>query len=216
VHVLTLPRRGRLVTLAAGIDGGGAAALVVSALAIMGSPGPATISLTALGSTYGVRRSLPYLTGIVAGTAAVLLAVATGLTATLLAVPALRFALLALSVAYILRLAYHVATAPPLVVKSTTSPAPAFAGGAVLGVTNPKAWVAIAAVFAGATLSKSAGADAAAKIAVLTAMIVVINAAWLAAGAALTTVLYDARRARVMNVTLAVALVAATAIGVVH
>lgn len=204
------------MTLAAGIDSGAAAALVVSALAIMGSPGPATISLTALGSTYGVRRSLPYLGGIVAGTAAVLLAVATGLTATLLAVPALRFVVLSLSVAYIAWLAYRVATAPPLVARTTTSPVPAFVGGAVLGVTNPKAWVAIAAVFAGATLSKSAGADAATKVAVLTGMIVVINAAWLAAGAALAPVLSDARRARAVNVALAAALVAATVVEVVR
>ena len=32
--------------------------LIVTALAIMGTPGPATISLTAAGSAYGVRRSL--------------------------------------------------------------------------------------------------------------------------------------------------------------
>ena len=50
--------------------------LVATALAVMGSPGPATISLTAAGSAFGVRRSLGYLTGIVAGTAVVLVAVA--------------------------------------------------------------------------------------------------------------------------------------------
>jgi len=61
----------------------------------MGTPGPATISLTAAGSAYGMRRSLAYLLGIVAGTAAVLLAVATGITAALLAVPAVRPALIA-------------------------------------------------------------------------------------------------------------------------
>jgi len=42
------------------------ASLVVTALAIMGTPGPATISLTAAGSAYGMRRSLAYLAGIVA------------------------------------------------------------------------------------------------------------------------------------------------------
>src|SRR5919201_5370868 len=87
--------------------------LLLTSLAIMGSPGPATISLTAAGSAYGVRRSAGYLTGIVAGTTAVLIAVATGITAALLAVPALRTALIAASAAYILWLAYHIATAPP-------------------------------------------------------------------------------------------------------
>ena len=55
----------------------------------MGSPGPATISLMAAGSAYGVRRSLSYLIGIIVGTTIVLLAVATGITAALLAVPAI-------------------------------------------------------------------------------------------------------------------------------
>jgi hypothetical protein len=42
----------------------------------MGSPGPATISLTAVGSAYGVRRSLAYLVGIIGGTTIVLVAAA--------------------------------------------------------------------------------------------------------------------------------------------
>ena len=93
---------------------GSAGPLLVTSLAIMGSPGPATISLTAAGSAYGVIRSLPYLVGIICGTTIVLVAVATGITSTLLVLPALRTVLLAISAAYILWLAYHVATAPPL------------------------------------------------------------------------------------------------------
>src|ERR1700756_3068491 len=83
-------------------------------LAIMGSPGPATISLVAAGSVRGVRRSLPYLVGIIIGTALVLVAVATGITAALLAVPAIGSVLIWVSAGYILWLAYHIATAPPL------------------------------------------------------------------------------------------------------
>src|SRR5438309_9848518 len=63
--------------------------LLFISLAIMGSPGPATISLMAAGSAYGVRRSLSYLIGIIVGTTIVLVAVATGITAALLAVPAI-------------------------------------------------------------------------------------------------------------------------------
>ena len=99
--------------IAAELRWGSLGPLVVASLAIMGSPGPATISLAAAGSTYGVRRCLAYLVGIIVGTSVVLVAVATGITATLLAVPALRTVLTALSAAYILRLAYRIATAPP-------------------------------------------------------------------------------------------------------
>jgi threonine/homoserine/homoserine lactone efflux protein len=190
--------------------------LLLTSIAIMGSPGPATISLVAAGSSYGLRRSLPYLLGIVTGTTIVLVAVATGITAALLAVPAIGSVLVGISAVYILWLAYHVATAPPLAARGETSEAPSLAGGTLLGVANPKAWIAIAAVFASAHLTGSAATDAAAKVAVLTAMIVVINPAWLVAGASLAPLLRDPRRSRIVNVTLAVALVVATVLAVVH
>jgi threonine/homoserine/homoserine lactone efflux protein len=184
-------------------------ALLLSSLAIMGSPGPATISLTAAGSVHGVRRSLAYLAGIVLGTTIVLLAVASGVTAVLLAVPALGSALIAASIVYILWLAFHIATAPVAAAREDGGPAPGLRGGTLLGVANPKAWVAIAAVFASAHLASRAALDAGAKVAVLTAMIVFINTAWLLAGASLTSVLRDPRRARIVNIVLAVVLVAA-------
>jgi threonine/homoserine/homoserine lactone efflux protein len=194
---------------------GSLGALVLLSAAIMGSPGPATISLVGFGSAYGWRRSLPYLAGIVAGTAAVLVAVACGVTALLLAVPVLQRALLVVSALYILWLAYHLATAPT-VGDAEPGAAPSLSGGALLGVANPKAWVAIAAVFSSAHLAHDAALDAVAKTAVLTAMIVVINTTWLLAGSGLAPLLRDPGRARAVNVGLAVALVAATAFAVVH
>jgi threonine/homoserine/homoserine lactone efflux protein len=202
--------------LATTIRFGSLAPLVVASLAIMGSPGPATISLAVVGSSYGVRRSLAYLLGIVAGTMLVLVAVATGLTATLLAVPTLRPVLIAISAAYIVWLAYHIATAPPLAEQREASAAPSLLGGTVLAVANPKAWVAIAAVFASARLADAATTDAAAKTLVLAVMIVVITVGWLVVGASLAPVLRDRRRARIVNIALAVALVATTALAVVH
>ena len=190
--------------------------LVVTALAIMGTPGPATISLTAAGSAYGMRRSLGYLAGIVAGTTAVLLAVATGITAALLAVPAVRPVLIAAGAAYILWLAYHIATAAPLADREEGVAAPGLVGGALLGVANPKAWIAIAAVFASARLAHGAAADAAAKVAVLAVLIIVINATWLAAGSSLAPLLGHPGRSRLVNRCLAGALVAAAALTVVR
>ena len=201
---------------AATIRWGSVGPLLVTSVAIMGSPGPATISLTAAGSAYGVRRSLAYLAGIIVGTTIVLLAVAAGITATLLAVPAMRIVLIAISAAYILWLAYHVATAPPLAAQTSAADAPSLGGGTLLGVANPKAWVAIAAVFASAHLADTATLDAAAKIAVLAGMIVLINVTWLGAGASFAPMLRDPRRARVVNRALAAVLVGATALAVLH
>jgi len=190
--------------------------LVLISLAIMGSPGPATISLVAAGSVRGVRRSFPYLFGIIVGTTLVLVAVATGITAALLAVPAIGSVLIWISAGYILWLAYHIATAPPLSKPTGASNAFSVIGGALLGVANPKAWVAIAAVFASARLADGATTDAAAKVVVLTLTIIVICATWLIAGAAIAPLLRDPARARLVNVALAVGLVGATALAVFH
>jgi threonine/homoserine/homoserine lactone efflux protein len=189
--------------------------LLLASLLIMGSPGPATISLTAAGSAYGLRRSVRYLAGIVVGTTVVLVAVAAGITAALLALPAVRPVLIGISAAYILWLAYKVATAPALAAGTATG-SPTFAGGALLGVANPKAWVAIAAVFASARLAGATATDAAAKVVLLSGMIVVINASWLLVGASLAPALRDPRRARIVNVVLATALVGAAALAVVR
>lgn len=185
-----------------------------TSLAIMGSPGPATISLTAAGSAYGVHRAIGYLVGIIAGTTIVLLAVATGITAALLAVPGLRAVLIWISVVYLVWLAYHIAVAPPL--GDQRAVAPSLRGGTLLGVANPKAWVAIGAVFASAHLASDAAADAVVKVAVLTGMIVLINGTWLLVGASLAPLLRKRRTARIVNVALAVALIAASALALVH
>jgi threonine/homoserine/homoserine lactone efflux protein len=194
--------------------------LLLISLAIMGSPGPATLSLLAAGSVHGVRRSLPYLLGVIVGTALVLVAVASGVTAALLAVPALRAVLTVISAAYIVWLAVRIASAPPLTQPgaAAASAAAAFSlpGGLVLGVANPKGWVAIAAVFTSVELADAATTDAAAKVALLTAMIVVICATWLAAGASFTPLLRDPRRSRVVNVALAAALLLATTLAVLR
>ncbi|HKV32359.1 MAG TPA: LysE family transporter [Candidatus Dormibacteraeota bacterium] len=182
----------------------------------MGSPGPATISLLASGSAYGVRRSFRYLIGIIAGTTTVLLAVASGITAVLLAIPALGSVLTGISAAYILLLAYRIATAPPLSEHTVASHSISLAGGALLGVANPKAWVAISAVFASGRLADAATTDSATKIVVLTAMIVVICTTWLVAGTSIAPLLRQPRRSRVVNVALAAALIGATAVAVLH
>jgi threonine/homoserine/homoserine lactone efflux protein len=202
--------------LAVSIAWGHLGTLILASAAIMGSPGPATISVTATGGANGVRASLPYLAGIVAGTTLVLLAVGAGITTALLALPALRSVLIAISALYILRLAYLIATAPPLRSHGPDASVPTARGGLLLGVANPKAWVAIGAVYASVELSRSAIVDAVGKTVVLTMMIVVIHSAWLLAGASLAPVLRRPRPARAFNVAMAGALVIATAFAVVR
>jgi threonine/homoserine/homoserine lactone efflux protein len=187
------------------------AMLMLESLAVMGSPGPATMSVTAVGAAFGLSRSLPYLSGIILGTTAVLLAVAAGVVSVLLSQPRLAPVLLAVSAAYIAYLAFKIATAPPLSRQDGEARAPSFAGGFLLAVSNPKAYLAIAAVFAGTTLPLgSAMAEAILKSAVLTGMIVVIHLCWLLAGASLSRLLRHPTISRIVNLLFAAILIAAT------
>lgn len=185
--------------------------LVLASVVIMGSPGPSTISATAIGAAFGFRRSLRYAGGLILGTIAVLFAVAIGVVAILLSIPQGAPVLAAISTVYILYLAFKIATAPPLASQSRHMAAPAFAGGFLLAIANPKAYLAIAAVFAGSTIfAEDHALDAAVKTALLSVMIVVIHVCWLSAGASLSRVLHDPTSSRIVNVALAAGLVVMT------
>lgn len=89
---------------------------------------------------------------------------------------------------------------------------PAFAGGFLLAIANPKAYLAIAAVFAGTSIFGADHAlDAAIKIALLGVMIVIIHLCWLLAGASLSRVLQHKTSSRLVNIALAGGLVITTA-----
>jgi threonine/homoserine/homoserine lactone efflux protein len=186
--------------------------LILTSVAIMGSPGPCTMSATAVGAAYGFRRSLRYVSGLIAGTAGVLLAVAIGFAAVVSAIPHGAPVLVGVSAVYILYLAFRIATAPPLARLREEVAAPVFAGGFLLAIANPKAYLAIAAVFAGTTIVGGRHVvDAAAKIGLLSGMIIIIHLFWVSAGASLSRFLRNPVSSRVVNLLLAASLVVATA-----
>lgn len=185
---------------------------VVAALALAGSPGPATLSLAATGAAFGARGGLIYMAGIVIGMVAVMAITASGVVGILLAVPGATPAVTALTAAYFAYLAFRIATAPPLASRSPALPRPSLAGGIFLSLANPKGYAAMAALFSGFVLVRgNLELDVAAKMLVLAATITGVNVAWLTAGAALTRSLRDPRTNRAINVSFAVALIASVA-----
>lgn len=203
--------------------------LWLAALPLMGSPGPATISLAASGSAFGIRASLGYLGGIIIGTAAVLLLVATGIAAALLAHPIAGQILTAIAAIYILYLAWKIATAPIRPAHATASKpahqthaspettpeatpetkAPDFRGGVMLAIANPKAFAAIGAVYAAHAITPhSPWLDNALKIAALALVIVLVNSLWLVFGAGFARLLSDPRFGRIINILFAALLIA--------
>ena len=186
-------------------------ALVLAATVVMGSPGPATISVTAIGAAFGLRHSLSYTSGIILGTTLVLLVVASGVMAIFASIPGMAPVLAAASAAYILYLACKTATAPPLAARESGAERPTFTGGFLLAIANPKAYVAIAAVFAG-TSSGMGDLSVSARLAVLALMIVAIHVLWLLAGAAFARFLRKPLASRIINLVFAATLVLTTAL----
>jgi threonine/homoserine/homoserine lactone efflux protein len=189
--------------------------LLLAAIPLVASPGPATMGVAAVGAAYGARAGLPYFAGIVAGTWSVLLLIATGITGIVLAVPALVSLITVAAAAYILYLAYRIATAPVGGGAMSAARAPAFPGGYLLAIANPKAYAALGAVYAGNTVTEaSLLLDTAAKILTLAILILAVNVAWLLFGAAFARYLRHPTIGRAANVVFAVLLVLSVAVAI--
>ena len=184
---------------------------ILAALALAGSPGPATVSLAATGAAFG-RGGLPYMAGINLGMCVVMAVTASGVTGLVLALPGATPVVTVLAGAYFVYLAYRIATAPPLRDDSSEQGQPSFLAGFLLSLVNPKGYAAMAALYSGFVLLRDQPAlDVAVKFVVLLAIIIGVNIAWLFAGTALTRFFRNPRTNRIVNVTFAVLLLVSVA-----
>lgn len=191
----------------------GLSGFLLAAVALAGSPGPATLSLAASGAAFGVRRVAGYLVGIGVGMVAVMAITASGVIGLMLALPGVAPVVTVAAAAYFLWLAWRIAMAPPLTEGNAQRQPPSFGAGFTLSLINPKGYAAMAALFSSFVLLRDrVTADAVAKIAVLTVVITAVNVLWLISGAALTRFFRDPRTNRIVNVTFAIALLASVVV----
>jgi threonine/homoserine/homoserine lactone efflux protein len=117
-------------------------ALALFALVSSITPGPNNLMLMASGTNFGLSRSVPHLLGVSIGFVLMLLIVGAGLGAVVQAYPGLLLVLQLLSAAYLLYLAWKIATAAPPVANggATTSRPLTFLQAAAFQWVNPKAW----------------------------------------------------------------------------
>jgi threonine/homoserine/homoserine lactone efflux protein len=192
-------------------------ALILAGLVLAGSPGPNTMSLAAAGAAFGAQRSFAYMTGLAVGMLAVMVIVASGVVAMLLAVPGIARVATGAALLYFVYLAWKIATAPPLSEAGPERPAPSLTDGLLLSLVNPKGYAAMLALFASHTLvAASLLNDAALKIAVTIVIIVFVNLVWLHVGAALACTFRSPRAGRIVNIAFAVLLLASAALLVPH
>ena len=186
-------------------------AFFLFSVAAAGTPGPSNALLTATGATAGIARGLPALLGVGAGMGAMLFAVAFGLGSVLFDHPVVAVVARWCGAAFLLWLAWKIATAGRTGPLGGSRPI-GFFGAAAFQVVNPKSWLVCASA-AATFLDRSAGDPLSQSAALaLTFALAALPACfpWLAFGAALHRLIRSARAARAFNVVMGVLLAAST------
>ena len=170
------------------------------------TPGPNNLMLMASGANFGFRRSLPHMFGISLGHGLMVFLVGLGLAGVFEAFPPAKLALKALSVAYMLWLAWKIAhAAAPGAGKAGGKPM-TFVQAAAFQWVNPKAWaMALGAISA-------YGAGGIGSVVIVCIAFACVNlpsiSVWVLAGEQVRHWLTDTRRLMVFNWTMAGLLVA--------
>ncbi|MCL5741609.1 MAG: LysE family transporter, partial [Betaproteobacteria bacterium] len=124
-------------------------ALLALATAMSFSPGPNTTLSTALAANRGLRHAMRFVCAVPVGWSALLLLCAGGLGAAVVAVPALRWAIKAVGIAYLVWLAWKLSQSGQLGEADAARMDVGFWQGAALQFVNIKAWLLSLTIVAG-------------------------------------------------------------------
>ncbi len=124
-------------------------ALLVLATAMSFSPGPNTTLSTTLAANGGLPRAMRFVVAVPVGWTLLLALCAAGLGALVMAAPALRWAIKALGIAYLLYLAFKLATSTTLGRADEANLSVGFVQGVALQFLNIKAWLLALTLVAG-------------------------------------------------------------------
>ena len=187
-------------------------AFVGFSLVMAGTPGPSNTLLTATGASVGVLRGVPAVIGVAVGTGALMLVVALGLGTLILQTPLIMTAVKWVGAAFLLWLAWKIATSEVEAAHASDDSAPrrhtrpvGLIGAAGFQWINPKSWLACTS--AAATFIDPSRGNAylqAATIALLFVLVALPSCfVWLAFGAVVQRGLRSKRAARTFNLVMA-------------
>ena len=185
------------------------AALVAFCIVTLITPGPNNVMLMASGLNFGFRRAQPHLWGVTLGFAVMVLAVGLGLGAVFATWPSLYVVLKYAGAAYLLYLAWMIATADPVEPGEAENSAPiTFMQAAAFQWVNPKGWVmAVGAVSAYAAIA-AFPYNMMLIASLFGAFGILSSVAWVVLGQTLRRLLRHKRAVRAFNIAMALALVA--------
>lgn len=180
------------------------------------TPGPGVLSTAGVGSAFGTRPGLSYLTGLFVGSNFVSIAVVSGLAALILAEPSIRIVLFALSFGYLTYLAVRIALAGSKLAFIERASPPGISGGIILQLINPKAYAVSTALFTGFSfMPANYGLEVALKFLILNLIWIPIHLLWLWAGVSLHRLDLSERWHRTINIAMAVSMMLVVGLAVV-
>lgn len=187
---------------------------LASAFALLGSPGPGIAALLAVVRANGPVAALRFYAGLQLGLATAAAISAAGLLSLLNVFPALLHAMAIGAAAYLVYLAYKIALSP---VGGSSERHPGHASamaGALLGITNPKAYIAFASLMGSYTLLRSsARMDSLIKWALTVLVILIVDLAWILVGLVWRRTSMPSYVERCLNICLGLTIIVA-AIGI--
>jgi len=178
------------------------------------TPGPGVLSLAGVGAAFGLRQGFSYLAGLFIGTNLVCFAVISGLATVMLTTPLIRTLLLIASAAYLGYLAFKIAFAGAKIAFIHMSK-PGLLSGLTLQLINPKAYAVNTTLFSGfAFYPDSFFVETALKLLIANVIWMALHILWLFAGVRVNRLELPARTQRLINMLMAICLLAVVALSV--
>ena len=170
------------------------------------TPGPNNLMLMASGANFGIRRTIPHFLGVVFGFLLMILLLGLGTVEIFSTWPVAYEVLRVLSIAYLLYLAYKIASAKPGQVDDAGSPLSALQA-ALFQWVNPKAWA-----MAVTALTVYAPSQVMSQVLLVALVCALVNSpsvfVWVVMGSRLRGLLSNPRRLRFFNWSMAALLLA--------
>ena len=181
---------------------------VLFAFATAGTPGPNNMMLLASGANFGFRRTILHILGISAGLGVMVVAMGWGLSGVFKTFPILHEILNWVGAAYLLWLAWKIATAKGIHDKDVGGQPMTFLQAAGFQWLNPKAW----AMALGAATTYTPEGSGSLTVLILAGTFMLVgapcSAAWAGFGLGMRRFLDKPAALRTFNITMAVLLVA--------
>jgi len=186
---------------------------IIAVFFLLITPGPGVLTTAGIGAAFGYRAGLGFIAGLGVGGFINMMIVISGLAAIVLAVPSLRIVLLFASVAYLVYLAWRIASAGSKIGFAPATTPLGFRNGLMLQFINPKAYVVSTTLFSGfAFLPDAPLWEIVIKLVLFNVIWVPVHLMWLYVGAKLGSLNLSAGRQRAINIGMALSMLIVVAV----